>query len=343
MSRLDEIYLIRHAESELNVANSVIIGRSNFAPVTPNGIKQSRHLGRTLREKHILPDIAYMSPAVRTQVTARESLVAMGLQALKPIYDNEIQELSHGRFEGMPMDSILNQRELERMRNMGRNHKLDDEGAESFNDVSVRMTRAMYRLSNNIEPSDKSRKIFIYTHGDAIRSTVGHLLEFSVGETNNTEIRNTSITKLVRGYDGWEPEYWDVLAEELPSERRQVPIDILKNEIWHALGSLDMPVPTNSLVVASLVQDYLGGTIEHTRVMGVGINAPHFRNIIDGQISDLTIDTHTSKVVISPDNINPKEFSALSIRELFHRDKATFKKYKVLKALVSRNISNINQ
>lgn len=338
MSRFDDIYLIRHVESELNATGGVIGGRSNHIPATPRGIKQGQRLGRTLREKGILPSIAYMSPAVRTQVTARESLVAMGLQSLKPIYADDIQELSQGRFEGMPLNSIYTEAERTRIENMGRNHKLDDVGAESFNDVSIRMFRAINRLSNNVAYSEEKRNIFLYTHGNAIKSVVGHLLDLNGDETFRTEIRNTSITKLHYGSDGWEVDFCNMLAEELPNIKHSYEDQDVATAIAKSVDSLGMHDREHSLAIAAIYQDYLGGEIEATRILDRGVNDMHFRNITSGRIVDLAISSFTDKAVILPYHTNPKDHGALSIRELALSSKQELAKYRSLQLAVSRNL-----
>ncbi len=338
MSRFDDIYLIRHVESELNATGGVIGGRSNHIPATPRGIKQGQRLGRTLREKGILPSIAYMSPAVRTQVTARESLVAMGLQSLKPIYAYDIQELSQGRFEGMPLNSIYTEAERARIEHMGRNHKLDDAGAESFNDVSVRMFRAINRLSNNVPYSEEKRNIFLYTHGNAIKSVVGHLLDLNGDETFRTEIRNSSITKLSYGDDGWEVDYCNMLAEELPNMKYRYSDQDVAGAISQSITNLNMNDREHSLSIAAIYQDYLGGEIEATRILDKGINDMHFRNITSGRIVDLAMSSFTDKAVILPYHTNPKDHGALSIRELAMADKKEQVKYRSLRLAVSRSL-----
>ena len=76
-----ELYLIRHGESEINhlmdhtpKEDKILAGATFWAQLSPDGIEQSRALGRYLRQQKIVFDKIVVSPCVRTQQTLRYSM-----------------------------------------------------------------------------------------------------------------------------------------------------------------------------------------------------------------------------------------------------------------------------
>lgn len=65
------IYLIRHGESEINLAPEFIGGRSNWAELTQEGVVQAKLLGNWFNHNGIEFNAVYSSPAIRAQQTAR--------------------------------------------------------------------------------------------------------------------------------------------------------------------------------------------------------------------------------------------------------------------------------
>ena len=66
-----DIYLIRHAESEMNNNCHLIGGRSNSTPLSKTGVYQANLLGKRLKQSGVVFDNIYSSSAKRTQETAR--------------------------------------------------------------------------------------------------------------------------------------------------------------------------------------------------------------------------------------------------------------------------------
>lgn len=85
-----EIYLIRHAETVMNVDTHLVGGRSNHTPLTERGVEQARTLGRALLANNILPDSVYASLATRAIVTANHALEAMKSDLI-PIIEEQIR------------------------------------------------------------------------------------------------------------------------------------------------------------------------------------------------------------------------------------------------------------
>lgn len=58
-----DIYLIRHAESEMNNNRHLIGGRSNYTQLSQRGIHQANLLGQRLKQSGIVFDNIYSSSA----------------------------------------------------------------------------------------------------------------------------------------------------------------------------------------------------------------------------------------------------------------------------------------
>ena len=208
-----ELYLIRHAQTPYNAtydtADIKVGGRSNFLELTDLGSEQAVRLGRVAREKGLLPDYVYASPAVRTLTTARLSLVAMQLD-MEPQVEDDLQELSQGAYEGRPFKEVFNDAERERMRQMGKDHKLD--GGESFREVGQRMFEWMTRTFDGSQPA--GRRYFAYSHGNAIRCLIGHMYDLDRDEIYSQVVRNTSVSLFVQQQGEWRMEYCGKDIEE---------------------------------------------------------------------------------------------------------------------------------
>ena len=158
-----ELYLVRHAESEMNVIQDEIIsGRSNWAELTSKGISQAKNLGKYFLENNFSFDKIYSSPAIRTQQTARYCLEEMK-ELRRPIeLDEQILELSQGDWEGKNRASIYQRPDISKILEKD-NWKLipgDKIYGESQKMVADRMKYWIERISDK----HKDGKILAFTH-----------------------------------------------------------------------------------------------------------------------------------------------------------------------------------
>lgn len=194
-----ELYLIRHAESEMNTNPHLIGGRSNHTPLTVLGIMQAKNLGKHLLAEDILPDSVYSSPALRTLSTARYCLQSMGIN--QPItIDDRLQELGQGVSEGKPRDAIYTTQVMNDILRLGKDFKLD--GGESMNDVARRMASW---AETNI--ASKGGRHFAFTHGGAIKYWASSILDMSHLDTYRTEIDNASFSLFTHTGGQWKVAY----------------------------------------------------------------------------------------------------------------------------------------
>jgi len=185
-----ELYLIRHAETVMNVNPHIVGGRSNETPLTLRGIEQAKRLGRLLVLKGIIPNKVFTSPAIRAIDTARYSLAEMGLN-IEPSIQEAIQELGQGSAEGKLRADIYTEAVKLDIARLGKNFKF--EGGESMNDVGQRMSDWISETFTN----NDSGKYLIYIHGGAIKYLASHILDVSHQQTYETEIGNTSVNLFV--------------------------------------------------------------------------------------------------------------------------------------------------
>jgi broad specificity phosphatase PhoE len=103
-----ELYLIRHGESEVNLAYSpkeVFLGRNTWSELTERGVKQARDLGRFLKGAEF--DRVFSSSTIRAQQTARYCLQEMGYQWPLIEVVSELSEIDHGDIEGKNKREIM--------------------------------------------------------------------------------------------------------------------------------------------------------------------------------------------------------------------------------------------
>ncbi len=203
MQNTATIYLIRHAESEMNVRKELIGGRSNETPLTEKGIEQARTLGRFLLQQGISPHHVLSSPAVRTRETARHALSEMNI-AFDLSVHGDLHEMGQGQWVGRPRAEVYTDAVKADIARLGKDFKL--EGGESMNEVGLRM---LNRLNDRINQTtaDEPLTYFVFTHGLAIRCLVSHLFDWSHEQTFTTSTPNTSITRLSYSGKWWKLDY----------------------------------------------------------------------------------------------------------------------------------------
>ena len=95
-----DLYLIRHAESEMNVQEHLIGGRNDAVNLSPKGELQAWYLGKRFREDRIQFDYIYSSTAVRAQRTAQIVCQEIKYPLDRIIYSTALLELDQGDWEG---------------------------------------------------------------------------------------------------------------------------------------------------------------------------------------------------------------------------------------------------
>jgi probable phosphoglycerate mutase len=185
------IYLIRHGETEYNRLDR-IQGRGIDAPLNATGERQARAVGRWLRDAGV--DAAVSSSLLRARQTAS---LAMGLPMDGIPADADLDELSYGAMEGIPVDEQRGDlAELYATWSRGELH-VAPEGGENPLQVYERASGAVRRLV----AAHPGKTLALFTHGRTLRILVSGLT--GLGLTNMRDIphQNGCIYRL-RHLDG---------------------------------------------------------------------------------------------------------------------------------------------
>jgi len=194
-----DIYLIRHAESEMNNNGHLIGGRSNSTPLSERGIYQANLLGKRLKHSSITFNEVYSSTAERTQETARTVGLHLGYSLNDVIKTPDLLELDQGDWEGKPREQIYTQETLNLINSD--NWIFTPPKGESQKDVEERMLGWLNEYVVSTYPEEKI--IGIFTHGMAIKSLLRGIMDFSPNLTYKINLDNTAITRLKYDKMGW--------------------------------------------------------------------------------------------------------------------------------------------
>ena len=180
------IYLIRHAEADGNLYRRAH-GWYNSV-ITDRGYRQIAALAK--RFENVRIDAVYSSDRFRTMTTALSIYKAHGLPLhLTP----RLREIDVGLWEDQPWAEIERSdgRQLELFNTDAEKWHVD--GGERLIDVRERMCGALREIAER--HSDGT--VAVFSHGMAMRLTVGVLQGLSLHEINGTgHAENTSVTRL---------------------------------------------------------------------------------------------------------------------------------------------------
>ncbi|MBI3334652.1 histidine phosphatase family protein [Candidatus Pacearchaeota archaeon] len=193
-----QVYWIRHAESFANTRPDIISGRSNETPLTTLGELQAMKLKRRLDLEALHFDEIYVSPAVRTQETARRVLSESDFSRIK--YDEQLQELDQGSLTGLRKIEVYTPEWYARVNGDYWHEKAID--GESQAEVAA---RGVSWLKEIVKCSIGSKKIGVFGHGGMIKYTLVELLDMRRDLAWRIPIDNTSITCLEYHEDVWLP------------------------------------------------------------------------------------------------------------------------------------------
>lgn len=186
---MTEILLVRHCESEANRQPHLICGRSNHIPISERGEQQAALLGTHLRSIGYIPDIVYSSGAERTNATARITLETAQLP-VDILIDERLQELSQGDYEGRLRTEVYTPDVVDRYQLTDLHGALP--GTESIYAGGSRM----HGFVRDIHDKHPDGNILVFSHGLAIRSLAGYILNQSKQAIMATSTDNASLTRI---------------------------------------------------------------------------------------------------------------------------------------------------
>ena len=177
-----ELWLIRHGETDWNVANR--IQGITDVPLNERGVAQAQRLAGRLAG--VAFDAVYSSDSQRAFVTAQHALPGATIAT-----DVRLRELAYGVFEGHHWHSLPD--ELRTVATTWRADRWGQRipGGESFRDLNERMQSLLADLPT-------AGRVALFSHGGAIRTVLYHLWGFEPNGSWRLEITNTGITKIAR-------------------------------------------------------------------------------------------------------------------------------------------------
>ena len=208
------IYLIRHAEADGNLYRRAH-GWYNSV-ITDRGYRQIAALADRFAETHF--DAVYSSDRYRTMTTALSLYKTHGLPL---VTTPRVREIGVGVWEDQPWAALerTDGEQLERF-NTDAEHWCV-EGGEHLPAVRDRMVAALHEMAQ----AHPDGTIAVFSHGMAIRLTVGTLQGLSLHEINGTgHAENTAVSKLEYENGTFRVIYRDDashLTEELMSLKKQ--------------------------------------------------------------------------------------------------------------------------
>lgn len=177
----------------------IVAGRGNESLLTPYGIQQAKSLGRYLSVNRITPSKVFSSPAIRTMQTAKYLLDAMGMKNISITEMDALQEMDQGEWVGRLRKETYTPATIAEIERLGKDFRAP--GGESMNDVGQRM---LEWLNIAVAGQDITGRLFVVSHGVAIRCLISTLLNWSQAETYHAITNNTSLTLLTSRGKQWQ-------------------------------------------------------------------------------------------------------------------------------------------
>jgi len=193
------LFLIRHAESELNRDRTHVGGRSSWCELNELGLAQAKALGERLARDGVTFDRFISSTAVRAQQTARWALTAYEQFPLWRLESSpEIEEVFYGDYEGRPRHIVYNEETMARVRADPWNFAPPN--GESLAEASERVGAFLTELI----ATSRGQRVGVVSHGMVIRAALTWLMGTPTEDVLEWQVRNTSISELKLAGDTWE-------------------------------------------------------------------------------------------------------------------------------------------
>lgn len=164
-----KIFVVRHGQTDYNL-KGVVQGSGIDAPINENGIKQAEAFFK--KYGHFDFDKVYFSGLVRT----KQSIAAFIEKGIPHESIPELNEISWGKYEGMPMNHDENEYYHHMISKWAKGHlDLKIEKGESPLDVAERLKRGMNKILK-----EDNQKVLICMHGRAMRILLCVLLNYDL-------------------------------------------------------------------------------------------------------------------------------------------------------------------
>lgn len=230
---LDELWLVRHGESEANVAatRAELAGSETIAidirdadvPLSAVGREQARALGEWLRTHRDAIELFYTSPYIRARETLSIALAEADRPVERVLLDERLRDRELGILDLLTRRGVelRHPEEAERRRHLGKFYHRPP-GGESWADLALRLRSFLRDAAGRDE-----RSALVVAH-DAVVMVLLYLLlpldeerllEFAASRT----VLNASVTHLVRSEEGWTLESF---ADVAHLRREDAPVTV---------------------------------------------------------------------------------------------------------------------
>ncbi|SNR94809.1 probable phosphoglycerate mutase [Belliella buryatensis] len=180
-----KIYLVRHGQTDYNL-KGVVQGSGIDAPLNSNGIKQAKAFFEAY--KHVAFEKVFYTGLRRT----RQSLQGFIDLGIPNESISELNEISWGKYEGLPMTHEENEyylHMLERWSNGDLDYAIA--GGESPNTVAKRLKIGIDRILNQ-----DHKIILICMHGRAMRVLLSLLMNYDLRYMDQFKHQNLGLYEL---------------------------------------------------------------------------------------------------------------------------------------------------
>lgn len=192
-----QVYLVRHGETEWNVARR-IQGQSD-SPLTANGVQQAQQVAERVKSAGITHVIS--SDLGRTRQTADIIAQACGCEV---ITDPCLRELNMGVLEQREIGSLNTQEEAWRKSLIDGTPDGRIPQGESMSELSQRMKLALNRC---LDLPENSRPLLV-SHGIALGCLLSSLLGLPAYAERRLRLRNCSISRVDYQHSPWLANGW---------------------------------------------------------------------------------------------------------------------------------------
>lgn len=196
------IYLIRHAEAEVN--NNYIVSDSPNIKLSKLGVKQTKALKVRFLNKNIYK--IYSSPFERAITTAQSSFPNYNINVVP-----QITEYNAGDWKGKERKAVYTNDINNKLKKLGKFFKFPN--GESYSMVEHRMIQW---LENNIiysgfvsaESRNGDVNIVIVSHAIALKCMIRYLMNYDDSFIFDEKLDNTGVTKMqFDSNNGWKMIY----------------------------------------------------------------------------------------------------------------------------------------
>lgn len=242
---LSELLLVRHGESEGNVAAAEahdagalrieVPARDADVDLTELGRDQARAVGLALADlpESARPQAVVVSPYLRARETARLACAAAGLE-LSTQVDERLRDRELGVLDRLTFDGVktLFPEEAERRRWQGKFYHRPA-GGESWVDVALRLRSWV----SDLERTTQAERLLVVSH-DVVIALLRYVCEGLdeeqvLGLARDTPLRNASLSRLLLDSDG----RWTVAAYDEVTHLREAGLEATEHQGERHVGS----------------------------------------------------------------------------------------------------------